>query len=205
MLSQLTQLSLHTLFLYSCILVLFLYIITLYIHHLITQCITTPHKPTATPTPMHHEQQPSMMKHHPAAPDHGNHHGSPGSGSGPMCSMDMTFNWNTENVCVVFKSWRISSYTQLFLSALFIFCFSYGAEYLKYYVGVLNQRLTGSLTRRTRIQASLWYGLQYTISILLMLIYMTYNGYLIAAVLLGGMLGHFHWSQSPAIQLPPCH
>ncbi|CAH02991.1 Ctr2 [Kluyveromyces lactis] len=131
--------------------------------------------------------------HHPAEPETG------------MCSMDMTFNWNTENVCVVFKSWSINSHSQLLFSCLAIFLLSYGYEYLKHHIRLVNQNLSGTLSRRNRVQSSLWYGLQYSISILLMLIYMTYNGYLIAAVLLGAMFGNFHWAQSPAVQLLPCH
>ncbi|KAH8929692.1 Ctr-domain-containing protein [Atractiella rhizophila] len=47
------------------------------------------------------------------------------------------------------------------------------------------------LDKRTRALRSLWYVLNVAISFYLMLIIMSYNGFLILAVLAGGFVGHF--------------
>ena len=56
--------------------------------------------------------------------DHGdmNHHGgmSHGDMDMPTCSMNMVFTWDSSNLCIVFRSWRITSTASLLISLLAI-------------------------------------------------------------------------------------
>jgi copper transporter 1 len=49
----------------------------------------------------------------------------------PMCSMNMLFTWSTDNLCIVFRSWRITSTFSLLLSLLAIVALTAGYEALR--------------------------------------------------------------------------
>jgi len=38
--------------------------------------------------------------------------------SGPMCSMNMLFTWDTTNLCIVFQGWRVTGTWSLIVSLL---------------------------------------------------------------------------------------
>lgn len=121
------------------------------------------------------------------------------------CSMEMVLNWKYESLCIVFGSWKIHTRSQLLLSCAMIFAISYLYEYLKYYITRWNSQ-NDLQTRQIRVRRSLWYALQVAVSIFLMLVYMTYNGFIITSVILGAAVGHFHWGQERGSQtFALCH
>jgi len=75
--------------------------------------------------------------------DHGGGHGGHGGGGGggdhgggdheggATCSMNMLFNWDTENLCVVFESWRIDTPAGLVFSFLVIVAMAASYEALR--------------------------------------------------------------------------
>ncbi|KAI9027621.1 Ctr copper transporter [Phycomyces nitens] len=148
----------------------------------------------------------------------------------------MLFNWQIENVCVVFRSWHISTSWGLFGSCLVIFAIAAGYEYLRAWSTTLDQQWADAEWKkqadgrvdvghhesdlesseadiplrvggRQEIIRSSVYALLVAISFWLMLVFMTYNGYLMIAVVLGAGVGHYvfgkgYLSASRSIQ---CH
>lgn len=170
--------------------------------------------------------------------DHGDHGGHGGHGDmdmGPKCTMNMLWNTQIVDTCVVFRSWHISSRFTFALSFVAIILISVGYEWLRTYQRAVDQRIAlalargkgrdkgsvsgrsspevpgqdveeaGLLTGRARkaagsgtpvppfsrvLRAGL-YGASVFVSFFLMLVFMTYNAYLILAVVLGASIGHF--------------
>ncbi|KAI7858885.1 Ctr copper transporter family-domain-containing protein [Circinella umbellata] len=163
---------------------------------------------------------------------HGDHGDMPDMPS--MCSMDMLFNWNVEDVCVVFEWWHIHSNIGLFLSCLVVFGIAVCYELLRakaneldqtWYVRKVNDndaelgdeetdRLLRPETTSTPVRISKKqgvlrssiYAILVAISFWLMLVFMTYNGYLMIAVVLGAGVGHYYTNyRLPASRSIQCH
>lgn len=62
---------------------------------------------------------------------HAGHPGMGGGGGPPRCSMNMLFTWNTDNLCIVFRQWRIDSTFTLVVSLLAIVALAAGYEALR--------------------------------------------------------------------------
>ncbi|KAK4516331.1 serine/threonine protein kinase, AGC [Mucor velutinosus] len=149
------------------------------------------------------------------------------------CSMNMLFNWQINNVCVVFESWHIHNAVEMLISCIVVFCIAAGYEYLRVWTMTLQdqwsqadkkklsdqQTLVGGhtedgyesanvtttsdsvcflrkdmiLARRSskhHVLRSIIYAVLVAISFWLMLVFMTYNGYLMIATVLGAGFGH---------------
>ncbi|KAI8994001.1 Ctr copper transporter [Trametes punicea] len=159
--------------------------------------------------------------------------------SGPTCSMNMLWNTQVEDTCIVFRSWHISSTTAFVFSCLVVVGLGVLYEWLRAAQRTLDRRiaaalraqgkgkaaarggaggavsgrstpefeseeaalLTGSLVPKARIGTPLpfsarlsravLYGASVFLSFFLMLIFMTYNAYLILATVVGAALGHY--------------
>nr|AFU72289.1 copper transport protein CTR1 [Amanita strobiliformis] len=130
------------------------------------------------------------------------------------CEMNMLFNWQIENTCVVFRWWHISGPISLMISCLMVFIIAALYEWIRAYSTTLDtqwhapelndrneeneqenvvyayqqyKRLSG---QKELIRSSI-YALLVGISFWLMLVFMTYNGYLMIATVLGAGFGHF--------------
>ncbi|KAI9483524.1 MAG: Ctr copper transporter family-domain-containing protein [Benjaminiella poitrasii] len=164
----------------------------------------------------------SMPEHH--TPDHD---------MPAMCSMNMLFNWQIKDVCIVFEWWHIHNELDLFISCMIIFVIAAGYEYLRVWSASLDEqwaqadkkKLTDQrsplverhneedyetvnpgtidtnyfsrkglfVVRRSishRIVKSIIYATLVAISFWLMLVFMTYNGFLMIATVLGAGCGH---------------
>jgi len=173
--------------------------------------------------------------------DHGGH-------DMPMAKCKMNMLWNTDiiDTCIVFRSWHISSHTTFVLSILAIISLGVFYEYLRVFQRKLDVRIAVSLssangkarsgrerespppsrhaTRNAssspegnyedagllsghrliknsltgvpvppvlRALRAVVYGSTVFLSFFLMLVFMTYNAYLIGAVVVGAALGHY--------------
>ncbi|KAJ1964523.1 copper transpport protein [Dipsacomyces acuminosporus] len=143
---------------------------------------------------------------------HGGHGDHGGSGSRPMCAMNMAFNWDTENVCVLFDFWRINSNASLFFSCLAVFLLGYLYEAARTRVRTWEKSIapaghtvqgsgsdtplvsSSAIPNSLRWKRATFYGLMIAYSYSLMLIFMTYNGYLIFAVIGGAIAGHYSYN-----------
>ena len=180
----------------------------------------------------------------------------------PMkCTMNMLWNTQIEDTCIVFSQWHISTTTGFVFSCLAIVALGVLYEYLRLLQSQVDARIAGSIKRKWRndpldeaevtdvrrletvpeeeeentgllsgqraiaraelvlpvppgsraFRAGL-YGLLVFISFFLMLVFMTYNAYLILSVVLGAAIGHYAFnshmnvdaSQSPGKGMS-CH
>lgn len=132
------------------------------------------------------------MQHHSTTMNHGDMDMGEDS-----CSMNMLFTWNYKNTCVVFRWWHIKRLSDLLLSFLAIMILGYLYEYMRYYIhkSLANRgsQTTNIDRRRNKLYNSCLYGLQVGYSFMLMLVFMTYNGWLMIAVVLGAIWGHYSW------------
>lgn len=46
----------------------------------------------------------------------------------PVCNMNMLFTWDTTNLCIVFRGWRINGFGSLILSLLAVIALTAGYE-----------------------------------------------------------------------------
>ncbi|KAA1472832.1 Ctr-domain-containing protein [Dentipellis sp. KUC8613] len=140
--------------------------------------------------------------------DHGGHGGHGGMDMEPKCSMHMLWNTQIVDTCVVFQQWHISSKFTFALSFFAIIAISVGYEWLRAYQRSVDERIALALSRGKgrdrglggavvpvplfqRLLRAVLYGASVFISFFLMLVFMTYNAYLILAVVIGAGAGHF--------------
>jgi len=170
--------------------------------------------------------------------DHGEH----GTPAIARCSMNMLWNTQIIDTCVVFRGWHIRSTSSFILSCLAIVALGIFYEYLRAFQKSLDQRIAmalvasgkgkaraasrggsgrsspeteleeaGLLTGRKvfrpsnlgtpvptlpRILRAAVYGTTVFLSFFLMLVFMTYNAYLIFATVLGAAIGHYIFSST---------
>ncbi|KAJ4861108.1 ctr copper transporter family domain-containing protein [Trichoderma breve] len=143
-------------------------------------------------------------------------HGGHG-GMDDMCSMSMLFTWDTTNLCIVFRQWHIRSNTSLVLSLIAVVLIGIGYEFLRSvsrrYEASLAARLETvprqnreSVSKRGHVIKAILYAIQNFYAFMLMLVFMTYNGWVMVAVSLGAFLGYLLFGHSTsATKDNACH
>ncbi|KAL1861698.1 copper transpport protein [Diaporthe australafricana] len=155
--------------------------------------------------------------------DHGDMGDMPGHGGhempshGEMCSMSMLFTWDTTNLCIVFKQWHIRSTAGLLFSLIAVVLIGMGYEALRAgtrrYEVIMNRRLDSTprqnkaqVNQRTHLVKAVLYAVQTFYAFMLMLIFMTYNGWVMVAVTLGAFLGYLVFgAHTPVNKETQCH
>ncbi|KIK98258.1 hypothetical protein PAXRUDRAFT_824055 [Paxillus rubicundulus Ve08.2h10] len=157
-----------------------------------------------------------------------NHGGYEGHDMPARCSMNMLWNTQIVNTCVVFRSWHIHSNAQFVVSFFAIVLLGVLYEYLRVFQRDFDARigaklskgkrsaspvsrsgtpessedvalLSGRRVKQTsvavpmyyRVLRAVLYGASVFLSFFLMLVFMTYNAYLILAVVVGAATGHY--------------
>ncbi|CRK34633.1 hypothetical protein BN1708_006466, partial [Verticillium longisporum] len=122
-------------------------------------------------------------------------------------TLQMLFTWDTSNLCIVFRQWHIDSTFSLVLSLLLVVALTAGYEALRAasrrYETAVNKRVT-NLPRSQQVEASktahvvkaVLYALQNFYAFMIMLIFMTYNGWVMVAVALGAFVGYLLFGNS---------
>ncbi|KAF5125316.1 Copper transport protein CTR2 [Metarhizium anisopliae] len=144
--------------------------------------------------------------------DHGDH-----GGMEDMCSMSMLFTWDTTNLCIVFRQWHIRSTPGLIFSLAAVVLLAMGYEALR----ALSRRFEASVDRRMsalprsshpdigkqgHLIKAVFYGVQTFYAFMLMLVFMTYNGWVMLAVSLGAFLGYLFFGHcTSATKDNACH
>ncbi|KAI4647749.1 hypothetical protein J4E93_004159 [Alternaria ventricosa] len=153
--------------------------------------------------------------------DHGHMgHDMPGmGGDGPKCNMNMLFTWDTTDLCIVFPSWHISGTTSLVFSLLAVVLMTAGYEaireisrrYEAYSKTVMegprgrNGGVGRSAEQQMKIIKAVLYAVQVFYSFFIMLLFMTYNGWVMLAVAVGAFVGYLMFSQSSSTKSVACH
>jgi len=131
------------------------------------------------------------------------------------CSMNMLFTWSYKDTCVVFNWWHIRTRLQFIISCLIVVGLATYYEYLKFRFVKYASETTASnrvstttngsgvsqIARREKFYRTIHYGIQVGFSFMLMLVFMTYNGWLMLAVVVGAALGYYRWNDS-LVSLP---
>jgi len=146
-------------------------------------------------------------------------HGGMDHGQGARCSMHMLWNTQIVDTCVVFQSWHVRTQFGFFLSFLSIVLLGILYERLRKAQRLLDIKISASLIEKRienaenqlllpagpktyvvpplqRVQRAILYGVSTFLSFFLMLVFMTYNAYLISAVVLGATIGHYIYSEA---------
>ncbi|KAI0798445.1 Ctr copper transporter [Irpex lacteus] len=150
----------------------------------------------------------------------------------PACSLNMLWNTQIQDTCIVFSSWHITSTASFLFSFLVIVALGVLYEWLREAQKAADRKIAATLSAQgkgkgtarvsgrtspddheeaglltglrvvkddigtplpitLRTSRALLYGAQVFLSFFLMLVFMTYNAYLILATVLGAVLGHF--------------
>ncbi|CAI6095710.1 hypothetical protein V2G26_014429 [Clonostachys chloroleuca] len=144
--------------------------------------------------------------------DHGGH-----GGMEDMCNMNMLFTWDTTNLCIVFRQWHVRSTASLIFSLLAVVLIGIGYEAIRAFsrryelatskrVESLPRQSQGQLSQRTHVIKGALYALQNFYAFMLMLLFMTYNGWVMIAVTLGAFFGYLIFGKSSsATKENACH
>ncbi|KAI0447768.1 Ctr copper transporter family-domain-containing protein [Xylaria telfairii] len=137
----------------------------------------------------------------------------------------MLFTWDTTNLCIVFRQWHVTGRASLIFSLLAIVAICAGYEALRegtrrYELWLSNKEVAykrigaggagGSsespIGQRARILKAVLYGVQNFYAFMIMLLFMTYNGYVMIAVAVGAGLGYYLFgSHTRATKETACH
>ncbi|EGW30894.1 uncharacterized protein SPAPADRAFT_62803 [Spathaspora passalidarum NRRL Y-27907] len=153
--------------------------------------------------------------------DHSGHAGHPMPDMPPMddmCSMNMIFTWDWKNTCVVFNWWHIKTYYGFIFTLFAIVLLGMGYEFVRAWFSCWEKayfaRLatptnqTSQSLRNFRLSRGVLYGFQVWYSFMLMLVFMTYNGWLMIAVAVGAGIGNYLWgttTESGSVRAMSCH
>ncbi|EGE06363.1 ctr copper transporter [Trichophyton equinum CBS 127.97] len=134
------------------------------------------------------------------------------------CSMNMLFTFSTKNLCIVFPQWRVTGLFSLLLSLAAVVLLVAGYEALRdftrqYELATLGQRdLPSNRTgrgsvaeRKAKVTRAGLYAAQVFYSFFIMLLFMTYNGWIMLAVAAGAFMGHLMFGESSASKTVSCH
>ncbi|EGV64094.1 Ctr-domain-containing protein [Yamadazyma tenuis ATCC 10573] len=126
------------------------------------------------------------------------------------CSMNMLFTWDYTNTCVIFHWWHIRSVYSFLFSFVAVAALATGYEFVRHTISLWEARTlaVASDSRAMslyRLKKSVFYGFQIGYSFMLMLVFMTYNGWLMLAVVLGAIGGHWLWGHKSTGRGLECH
>jgi len=160
--------------------------------------------------------------------DHG------GMEHGGQCNMNMLFTWDTTNLCIVFEGWRVNGTASLIWSLLGVILLTAGYELVReasrrYEAGLQRKVKAADLNaamepdaherssllypgrnvresqRNSRVIKAVLYAVQVFYSFFIMLLFMTYNGWIMLAVAVGAFVGYLAFGQDSATKSVACH
>jgi copper transporter 1 len=119
----------------------------------------------------------------------------------------MLFTWDWKNTCIVFKWWHVKTFWGFIGSFLAIVLLTAGYEFVKFCFQGWERSYSSTLSGASinasntaigqyRLKKSMLYGFQVGYSFLLMLVFMTYNGWFMVAVAVGAAIGNWVWGTS---------
>ncbi|CAK7240932.1 MAG: copper transpport protein [Sporothrix thermara] len=134
-----------------------------------------------------------------------------------MCSMNMLFTWDTRNLCIVFRWWHVRSTPGLFLSLLAVIALGVGYEALRegirrYEVQLAKQaesvprQVQAEVNKRAHLIKAILYGVQNFYAFMIMLVFMTYNGWVMLSVSFGAFVGYLLFGgATTVVKETACH
>ncbi|OTB15697.1 hypothetical protein K445DRAFT_22637 [Daldinia sp. EC12] len=147
-------------------------------------------------------------------------HGDGGHGNMPMCNMNMLFTWDTNNLCIVFRQWHVRGTASLVFSLLAVIAISAGYEALRegirrYESSIAAKQDAAPIETNTESATLLGVGRSSQADAIgrrahvfksVLLLFMTYNGFVMIAVAIGAGLGYYFFgSHTKATKETACH
>ncbi|BEJ18000.1 hypothetical protein CspHIS471_0702770 [Cutaneotrichosporon sp. HIS471] len=127
--------------------------------------------------------------------DHGDH--SDHGGDMPKCSMNMLWNAQVADTCVVFRSWHISGWVPILVIVAISVGYAAIISRCRRYERNVAATLAAAPMTGVRLPSSVrasragMYAASVAIAYFLMLVAMTYNVYLCTAIVIGAFVGHY--------------
>ncbi|KAK5134397.1 hypothetical protein LTR08_006577 [Meristemomyces frigidus] len=139
-----------------------------------------------------------------------------GDGHPAMCSMNMLFTWDTNNLCIIFRGWRVTGTLSLILSLIAVMVLTAGYEavreasrrYELRHAAIMENTPRSSAQaeeKKGKVVKAALYGLQVFYSFFIMLLFMTYNGWIMLAVGLGAFVGYLMFGGGSIEKSAACH
>ncbi|SGZ51821.1 CIC11C00000000056 [Sungouiella intermedia] len=127
-------------------------------------------------------------------------------------NLQMLFTWEWENTCVVYKWWHVKTFQGFVGTLVAIAALSLLYEFSRAWVNTWRIKNTppvgsapSSLSRAYKVKLSVFYAFQVGFSFMLMLVFMTYNGWYMLAVVAGAGIGHYLWGSETESRSMSCH
>lgn len=159
-----------------------------------------------------------------------NHGGMDMGHDGPMCNMNMLFTWDTTNLCIIFRWWHIRSTLTLLISLVAVALLTAGYELVRElsrryelssaeYMNSLpidddnherssllwSGKGAGQQEKKAKVVKAAFYAAQVFYSFFIMLLFMTYNGWVMLAVAAGAFIGYLGFGNSSPTKSVACH
>ncbi|KAF2099455.1 ctr copper transporter family protein [Rhizodiscina lignyota] len=150
--------------------------------------------------------------------DHGDmdHGGMDHGNMGHRCNMNMLFTWDTQDLCIVFRSWHVSGTGSLIGALIGVILLTAGYELVREIsrryeastarrIETLPRRSATEVEQRSKIIKAVLYAVQVFYSFFIMLLFMTYNGWVMLAVAVGAFIGYLAFGGGSAAKTVACH
>jgi len=149
---------------------------------------------------------------------------------GDHCNMNMLFTWDTSNLCIVFRWWHVRGTASLLMSLVAVICVTAAYEalragsrryerlLLKSQSDVPNAALTETtpflaigrnqtnVSQRAHVIKAALYAVQTFYALMLMLLFMTYNGWVMFSMGIGAFVGYLMFgNDTSATKDGACH
>lgn len=169
---------------------------------------------TATKKPCHmmnHANMNHNMEHSNMKSNMDMGHDMPGM---KMCKMSMTLNSDYENLCILTEKVMVTTKTQLVMAMVGIALFTMMYEYFKLFVDQLQEKYTqyvqsNMVTEKERQRYKLRFSTAYALSVgysfIIMLLFMTFNVWVMLSVCIGAGVGHFLFDKKSSAVSLVCH
>lgn len=123
----------------------------------------------------------------------------------------MLFTWDWQNTCVVYKWWHVKTFSGFLGTLIAVMLISMMYEFSRNWISKWKAKnytsasVNSKQKTRYKIIGSLLYAFQVGCSFMLMLVFMTYNGWYMLSVVAGAALGFYFWGDSCENRPLLCH
>lgn len=129
----------------------------------------------------------------------------------------MLFTWDWKNSCVVYKWWHVKTVYGFVGTLIVLVLLSMSFELTRSWITQWKSRRllssytptsptpSGRISKSLKIKLAAMYAFQTGFSFMLMLVFMTYNGWYMLAVVAGAGIGYFLWGDECESKSLVCH
>lgn len=121
------------------------------------------------------------------------------------CSMNSAFTWSYQGTCIIISQWKLNSILSLTVTCLLIMLFVIFIQWVHFRLNILNkeqlllQAKSSARYQNLKRLRILLYALESFSSLIVMLLFMTYVGWIWLAITLGSMAGWYIYDTTATI------